>query len=157
MPHLSHRKSHIYVLPSYASPDALVEESEPNACYQILERDYKFLPDRTKRSFDIVRDLENRELSSIRAWANEFREAYDEGKPLPSRKFGATVNVDTSTMKGWDDLSSLAKALLAVITAKERGVTSIEARRNGEVGGGISGGLTKLHQAGVIVRLRETR
>jgi hypothetical protein len=150
------RKSHIYVLPEYAHGKT-TRPPEPNVAYKILDDYYPDLPRGAQIAFDAVRGAMVREQISLRKWAAEFIDAYRSEDPLPSVSFGSTVSVDTSTLKGLEDLSSMGRALFAVAHSGVRGVTSIEARRMGEVGGGISGALTKLNQAGVIVRLEATR
>jgi hypothetical protein len=151
------RKSHIYVLPEYVGPRTDTRAPEANAAYQILDRHYHELPTAAKKEFDVLLNAELREGLDIRNWAREFRTAFDDGRPLPQRAFGKTVAVNTSTLKGAEDLSSMGRAYLAVLLAGSHGVTSIEARKLGEKGGGISGALTKLHQAKVIACLEATR
>lgn len=151
------RKSHIYVLPEYVGPRTDTREPEANAAYQILDRHYPDLPPAARKEFDVLLAAETKEGVDIRNWARAFKYAFDHGKPLPQRAFGKTVVVNTSTLKGAEDLSSMGRAYLAVLRAGSSGVTSIEARKLGEKGGGISGALTKLHQAGVIKCLEATR
>lgn len=151
------RKSHIYVMPSYVGPTTPTREPEANAAYQILDRHYRDLPPDARKEFDALLAAETKEGVDIRAWANAFIHAYDTGAPLPQRAFGKTVAVNTSTMMGAEDLTSMGRALLAVLVAGSHGVTSIEARKLGEKGGGISGALTKLHQARVIACLEAKR
>lgn len=151
------RKSHIYVLPDYVGLATKIRPPEANAAYQILDRHYHDLPPDARKEFDALLEAERREGLNIRSWARAFRIAFDAGKPLPQRAFGKTIVVNTSTLKGVEDLSSMERAYLAVLLAGSSGVTSIEARKLGEKGGGISGALTKLHQANVILCLESTR
>lgn len=151
------RKSHIYVLPEYVGPTTKTRAPEANAAYQILDRHYRDLPPDARKEFDALLAAEVMEGVSVRNWARAFRVAFDAGDPLPKRAFGKTVSVDTSTMKGVEDLTSMERAYLAILLAGSHGATSIEARKLGEKGGGISGALTKLHQAKVITCLEAKR
>lgn len=151
------RRSHIYVLKVWVPAGTPVRSPESNASYKILDTHYTDLPSGARKDFDRLLAAEAREHVEIRYWAKQFISAYDAGDPLPQRNLGSTVSVDTSTLKGAEDLSSMGRALLAVLDAGARGVTSIEARKMGERGGGISGALTKLHQAGVISCLEARR
>lgn len=151
------RKSHIYVLPKYVGVDQPTREPEANSAYKILDRYYHDLPPGARKEFDVLLAAETREGVEIREWARRFRHAFGTGRPLPQRAFGKTVTVNTSTLMGAEDLSSIGRAYLAVLRAGSSGVTSIEARKLGEKGGGISGALTKLHQARVIACLEATR
>ena len=150
-------KSHIYILPEYVGPMTKTREPEANAAYQILDRHYSDLPPQAKSEYTALLAVEAKEGVNLRSWADSFRRAFHAGDPLPQRAFGKTVSVNTSTMKGAEDLSSMGRAYLAVLVAGSSGVTSIEARKLGEKGGGISGALSKLHRARVIKCLEATR
>lgn len=145
------------MLPKYVGPTTPVREPEANVCYKILDKYYTDLPPWVRQEFDQVLASEVAEGVALRAWSARFQYCYKHGKPLPDRAFGKTVIVNTSTLMGAEDLTSMGRALLAVILAGSHGTTSIEARRLGEKGGGISGSLTKLHQAGVISCLEAAR
>lgn len=150
-------KSHVYINPEYVGPATRVRRPEANACYHILDKHYTELPEAAQNAFDAVRAEEVKEGVSLRTWARKFKYAYDHGYPLPARQFGRTIRVEASTRKGLEDLTSMGRALLAVLMAGPRGVTSLEARMSGERGGGPSGALSKLHKAGVIACLEAKR
>jgi hypothetical protein len=152
------KQHHVYKSDLYLDP---AEETMPPVFgqpYNILAEDYDDLPEKTQEKFDrTVLEPQRKERATYQAWATKFRDAWVAGEPLPSVKFGSTIRTDTSKEKGEADMTSIAKAYLAVLEAGKQGITSMEARKNGEVGGGISGALTKLHQHGIIVRLKKTR
>lgn len=154
---MTQRKSHVYVNPDYVGVATRVRRPEANACWHILDKHYDELPEAARVAFDAVRAEEVKDGVSLRAWARKFKYAFDHGHPLPDRRFGVTVRVDTSAQKGREDLTSMGRAYLAVLLAGPRGVTSLEARLNGEKGGGPSGALSKLHKAGVVACLEAKR
>lgn len=128
-----------------------------NRAYEILAKHYNELPHQAQYEFDALRSKAAKQELEIALWARRFRTAYLNGDPLPPRKFGRTVDVDTSREKETKDLRSMARALWVVLETGERGVTSMEARTRGERGGGVSGSLNLLHRAGVVVCLTRTR
>lgn len=152
---MSQGLSHVYVMPEHVPviegiQTRATRDPYYNAHRALVEQYYVDLPAVVQQKHDFLVRAERAELRRIREWADRFIAAYSNGDPLPTMKLGRTVAVDTSTGKGSEDLKSMPRALYAVISSGYRGTTSMEARRHGEKGGGISGSLTKLHKAGVI-------
>lgn len=139
----------VYVLPEYVRDRETIEPYD-NACRQILERHYDILPLAVRHDFDNYLAAERKYFSTMLAWGNQFIDDVMAGI-APKDRRGRVVN----DRRDW---TTRMIALAAVVDAGFRGITAYEIKQQtGVVSNAIGGGLSDLHKAGLIVRLREAR
>lgn len=140
----------IYVLPEFVKGRE-TNDAIHNVPYRILLDNYDALPEQARKSFDAYRKVMGAEIQRVGNWGREFLRCYFSGEVLPDMK--GTVHTDDRGTWGHAMLT-----LAAVADSKGRGVTVYEAKQYAKTtSNSVSGHLSKLHEAGVIVRLKKRR
>lgn len=143
------RKSSIYVLTGYEGTRTTVQPTR-NALYVYASEHRDELSPGFREFLDAYDRKDDESHADIRRWAEEFIHALRQDGTVLSTKFRPVdINGDWSTM---------VLAMYHLALSGPRGVTAHEVKVKADViSDGISGSLSKLHAAGIAVRLEERR
>lgn len=152
MPNISKgTKSTVYVLARYTNGRATLPYDNDVAAVLMREAHRrKLLDPDLERQWQGYEDANHRSVVMRQAWGALFIDAMDNGKPLPRRQRGKYLDHDAD----FTEMNSREAVLAALHAAGGRGMTAAEVRRyTGIQGGGIPGGLSEMHEAGLVARL----
>lgn len=144
----------VYVLKRHRNGRSRHSYGRPET-WQILDKYFNDLPAHVQDAFVALEERERVAVASRREWALRFIQALDDGDDfLPRQRANAVIRYDAPP----SEMTTREAALVALWEAEEKGLTASEVKRyTGITSDGISGALSELTQAGVVVRLEETR
>lgn len=147
-------KGSVYVLKRHRNGRSRHSYGRPET-WQILDRYFNDLPEHVQDAFVALEERERVAVASRREWAEAFIQALDDGDEwLPRQRANAVLRYDAPP----SEMTTREAALVALWEAEGKGLTVSETKRyTGIMSDGISGALSELVQAGVAVRLEETR
>lgn len=139
----------IYVMRHAAGVRPTVPHGK-NAALNVIADNYLSLPTKVQDWYDTYTREDRARCREISDWAIAFSTAVARGDTLLPDKRGV--------LHSRHDLTVMQRVLLHVIRSGARGITNDEMRtRTGLRTNGVSGALSHLHEAGVIVRLEARR
>lgn len=143
-------KSSVYVLTRYVDGRPTLPYDRDVAVDLMREAaGHECLCATCQERWDAYEDTNERNVRTRRAWGIAFLDALDKGAPMPRRR-GAPLDPDAD----YDEMTSREAVLVALYESAHRGLTGTEAsRKTGITGGPVAGGLSEMHEAGLVARL----
>lgn len=140
----------VYKMPWHVRPEEpIIERPALNAFRCILRDNYYELPAEVQEQYDAAVGAHARTVKATREWALDNIERWHAGLAMVSRR---------GDVPDWTKETVTQRVLRALLAAGPDGLTSNEAGIQLRIhGGSPASALSALHDAGVIMRMRERR